>query len=476
MKKANTVSFLTEDFLLGNDVARELYHDYAAREPIFDYHCHLPPDQIAANKTFRNLYEIWLAGDHYKWRAMRSNGVPEKFCTGNASDYQKYLAFARTVPALLRNPLYHWTHLELKNYFGITELLNEASAKRIWNAANAQLPQMPVAEIMRRSRVTVVCTTDDPTDTLEYHRQIRRNPAFKTRVYPTWRPDKALAVDQPAAFNAWTDKLAAVSGIECNNFANFLAALERRHEFFHENGCRLSDHGLTHCFADDCTESEAARVFEQARAGREVPRAEADRFRSFLMIFFGELDAIRGWTKQLHLGALRNNNTRLFRALGPDTGFDSIGDWPQAAALASYLDKLDQNNKLPKTILYNLNPADNYVFATMMGNFQDGTIPGKIQFGSGWWFLDQKEGMEWQINALSNLGLLSRFVGMLTDSRSFVSYPRHEYFRRILCNLIGRDVVNGELPRDMKLLGNLVRDICYRNAKNYFGLQPGKLD
>jgi len=476
MKKTASAPFITEDFLLGNDVARELYHDCAAPEPIFDYHCHLPPDQIAANKTFRNLYEIWLAGDHYKWRAMRSNGVAEKFCTGDASDYDKFLAFARTVPATLRNPIYHWTHLELKKYFGITDLLDKSSAKKIWDAANAQLPDMPVAEIMRRSRVTVVCTTDDPTDTLEHHRAIRGNRKFKTRVYPTWRPDKALAVDQPAAFNAWTDKLAAASGIDCNSFANFLAALERRHEFFHKNGCRLSDHGLGCCYAEDCCESEAARVFDNARAGKTVTRLDADRFRSFLMVFFGELDAVRGWTKQLHLGAQRNNNTRLFRALGPDTGFDSTGDWPQAAALARYLDKLDQNNKLPKTILYNLNPADNYVFATMIGNFQDGAIPGKMQFGSGWWFLDQKEGMEWQINALSNLGLLSRFVGMLTDSRSFVSYPRHEYFRRILCDIIGRDVVNGELPRDMKLLGNMVRDISYRNAKNYFGLEPGKLD
>jgi len=475
-RKAKAAPFITEDFLLGNDVARELYHDHAAQEPIHDYHCHLPPDQIAANKTFRNLYEVWLAGDHYKWRAMRSNGVAEKFCTGDASDYDKFLAFARTVPSTLRNPIYHWTHLELKKYFGVTDLLNESTAKKTWDTANAALADMPVSEIMRRSRVAVVCTTDDPTDTLEHHRKIRQAGKLKTRVYPTWRPDKALAVDNLGAFNAWTDKLAAASGIDCNNFSHFLAALERRHEFFHNNGCRLSDHGLSHCYADDCCEAEAARIFDCARNGSPVTPLDADRFRSFLLVFFGELDALRGWVKQIHLGALRNNNTRLFRALGPDTGFDSIGDWPQAAALSRYLDKLDQNNKLPKTILYNLNPADNYVLATMIGNFQDGTVPGKIQFGSGWWFLDQKEGMEWQINALSQLGLLSRFVGMLTDSRSFVSYPRHEYFRRILCNMIGRDVERGELPRDMKLLGGMVRDISYRNAKNYFGLETGKLD
>ena len=476
MNKTKMPTFITEDFLLSNDVDRELYHDYAAREPIHDYHCHLPSDQIAANKTFRNLYEVWLAGDHYKWRAMRSNGISEKFCTGDASDYDKFLAFARTVPRTLRNPLYHWTHLELKKYFGVTDLLDESTAKQIWNTANAQLADMPVAKIMHRSRVTVVCTTDDPTDSLEHHRKIRHDRKLKTRVYPTWRPDKALAVDQPVAFNAWTDKLSAASGIDCNNFANFLVALEQRHEFFHKNGCRLSDHGLSYCYADDCTEAEAAQTFSDARSGDQVSCDQADAFRSFLMIFFGELDAVRGWVKQIHLGALRNNNTRLLRTLGPDTGFDSIGDWPQADTISRYLDKLDQNNRLPKTILYNLNPADNYVLATMIGNFQDGTVPGKIQFGSGWWFLDQKEGMESQINALSQLGLLSRFVGMLTDSRSFVSYPRHEYFRRILCNMIGRDVVNGELPRDMKLLGGMVRDISYRNAKTYFGLEPGKLE
>jgi glucuronate isomerase len=463
-------SFLTDDFLLHSNVARELYHDYAKSQPIYDFHSHLPPQQIAENRKFENLYEVWLAGDHYKWRAMRWNGVPERFCTGDASPWEKFLSYARTVPKAVRNPLYHWTHLELKFYFGIEELLDETTAESIWNRANEQLASMPVHELLKKSRVAVSCTTDDPADMLEAHREIRDEGRLATRVYPTFRPDKALIVDQPAAFNAYLAKIAEVSGIECGSLNGFLDALKQRHDFFHEFGGRLSDHGMNVCDAEDCTEADAGRIFEDARAGRQVAPADAAKYRSFLMLFFGHLDAERGWTKQLHLGALRNNNTRLLRALGPDTGFDSTGDFAQAVALTRYLDKLDRDNRLPKTVLYNLNPADNYVFATMAGNFQDGTVPGKVQFGSGWWFLDQKEGMEWQLNALSNLGLLSRFVGMLTDSRSFLSFPRHEYFRRILCNLIGRDVVNGELPLDMKLLGGMVADVCYHNAHRYFGL------
>ena len=464
------MSFITEDFLLQNVVARELYHEHAEHEPIFDYHCHLPPDQLAENKTFRNLYEIWLAGDHYKWRAMRSNGVPEKYCTGDASDWDKFLAYARTVPHTLRNPLYHWTHIELKRFFGIQKLLNETTAKEIWEEANAKLAALPIQRILESNRVAVVCTTDDPTDSLEQHRCIRESGKLSTRVYPAFRPDKALTVDQPTAWNAWMDKLG-----ECRDLSSFFTALQRRLDFFHENGCRLSDHGLNHSYADDCTEAAAAKIFASARAGKPVTPAEADQFRSVVMLWLGEQYQARGWVMQLHLGALRNNNTRMMRTLGADTGFDSIGDWPQAAPLARYLDKLDQNNRLPKTILYNLNPADNYAFATMLGNFQDGSVPGKLQFGSSWWFLDQKEAIEWQLNALSNLGLLSRFVGMITDSRSFLSYSRHEYFRRVLCNLIGRDVANGELPRDTKLLGGMVRDICYHNAANYFPLAPGKV-
>lgn len=463
--------FITDNFLLETDPARDLYHGYAKLQPIYDYHCHLPPQQIAQNQTFTNLHEVWLAGDHYKWRAMRANGVPEKCCTGDATPWEKFLAYARTVPSTLRNPLYHWTHLELKRHFGIEELLSENTAESIWNRANEQLAAMPVHDLLTRSRVAVACTTDDPVDTLEFHKKIREDGKLKTRVYPTFRPDKGLVVDEPQPFNAWLDKLSGVSGIECSSFRDFLSAIEQRHTFFHEMGGRLSDHGLTSCNAEDCTEAEAASAFDAARAGRQPTPADAAKFRSFMMIFFGHLDAAKGWTKQLHIGAQRSNNTRLLRELGPDTGFDSIGDRPQAASLARYLDKLDSDNRLPKTILYNLNPADNYMMAAMAGNFQDGTIPGKIQFGSGWWFLDQKEGMEWQINALSSLGLLSRFIGMLTDSRSFLSYPRHEYFRRILCNLIGRDVVKGELPRDMELLGGMVRDICFHNAHRYFGLE-----
>lgn len=456
-------TFLTEDFLLSTAVARELYHQYAAPQPIYDYHCHLPPAQIAANHTFRNLTEIWLAGDHYKWRAMRANGVEERYCTGDASDWEKFLAWARTVPHTLRNPLYHWTHLELWRYFGITDLLNESTAQAIWERANALLPAMPVHRLLEQSRVRVVCTTDDPTDSLEHHRAIQQQKTLSTRVYPTFRPDRVFAIDQLETWNAWLDRLGAGSSL-----ASLLEALQQRLDFFHQHGGRLSDHGLPYVYADDCPESEAAAAYRTAREGKPV--AQPDRFRSFILRWLGEQYHARGWVMQLHLGALRGTNTRIRQQLGADTGHDSIGDWPQAEALARFLDRLDQADRLPRTILYNLNPADNYVFATMIGNFQDGRIAGKIQYGSGWWFLDQKEGMEWQLNALSNLGLLSRFVGMLTDSRSFLSYIRHEYFRRVLCNLIGRDVENGELPRDIPLLGNLVARICYHNARAYFPL------
>ena len=466
-------SYITEDFLLHSPTARELFHGTAASLPIFDYHTHLPPDQIAGDRKFENLYEIWLAGDHYKWRAMRTNGVPERLCTGDATAREKFDAWAGTVPATLRNPLHHWTHLELQRYFGMDLILNEKTADEVWERANEQLatPEFSVCGLLKRSNVAVVCTTDDPTDSLEYHRAIRKAGTLETKVYPTFRPDKALAVNQPVLFGHWLEKLRAVSGLKCEDFSGFLDALESRHTFFHENGGRLSDHGLSHCFGAPCTTEEAAAIFTKARDGKDVTAAEQLVFASYLMIFFGRLDAKRGWVKQLHLGALRNNNTRLFKAIGPDTGFDSIGDWPQTESLSRYLDALDQTNELPKTILYNLNPADNYAIGTMIGNFQDGSCPGKVQFGSGWWFLDQKEGMEWQLNALSSLGLLSRFVGMLTDSRSFLSYPRHEYFRRILCNLIGREADRGELPRDLELLSKLVRDVCFDNAAGYFGLE-----
>lgn len=464
-------TFITNDFLLQSDAAKRLFHEHAWNQPILDYHCHLPPGQIADNYQFKNLYDVWLAGDHYKWRAMRSNGVAEQYCTGDAPDFEKYLAFARTVPRTLRNPLYHWTHLELLRYFGIDELLNEESAPRIWDQANALLahPSFSARGLIARSGVKAVCTTDDPTDDLTAHQRIRED-GFETKVLPTFRPDKAMAVDQPRAFNDWVKALEKASGVDCSRLDGFLDALEQRHATFHAAGGRLSDHGLNFCPGQFATEKKAKKIFDAARAGEAADAGDWEKFAGFLMLFFGRLDAKCGWVKQLHLGAQRNNNSRLLKALGADTGCDSIGDWPQAANLSRYLDALDSEGSLPKTIIYNLNPADNYVVGTMIGNFQDGSAAGKIQFGSGWWFLDQKEAMEWQMNALSNLGLLSRFVGMLTDSRSFLSYPRHEYFRRILCNLIGRDVENGELPADFELLGGLVRGVCYENAKGYFGL------
>ena len=462
------MTFIHEDFLLGTKTARRLYHTFAEAEPIFDYHCHIPPRDIAENRQFKNLFEIWLEGDHYKWRAMRSNGIAEEFITGQAAPQDKFFAWARTVPQTLRNPLYHWTHLELKRYFGITDLLDEKTAGKIWKKANEKLatPALTAQGILKKFQVKVVCTTDDPADNLQYHRAFASQ-NHPTKMLPAFRPDKALTVNSPAGFNQWVGQLSAAANVDINSFDTFLLALKRRHDFFHAQGCRLSDHGLNHCFADFCPGKTAAQIFDQARKGGAISPAEHAQFASFMMLFFGRLDAERGWTKQLHLGALRSNNTRLLKQLGPDTGFDSIGDFPQAQTLAAYLDRLDTENALPKTIIYNLNPADNYVMAGMIGNFQDGTLPGKIQFGSGWWFLDQKEGMEWQINALSNLGLLSRFIGMITDSRSFMSYCRHEYFRRTLCNLIGRDIENGEIPNDEKLVGAMIKNICYANAKNH---------
>jgi len=463
--------FIHDDFLLTNAAARRLYHRYAEQQPIVDYHCHLPPKDVAENRQFRNLTEIWLEGDHYKWRAMRTNGVAEECCTGTADPYEKFLAWARTVPHTLRNPLFHWTHLELARYFGVQELLDETTARRIWTTANEQLAsdELRALGILKKFRVKALCTTDDPTDDLRWHTMIRDSqPA--TRVYPAFRPDKALNVHQPELFNPWVDRLAAAAGVEITNFQSFLDALKARHDFFHEMGARVSDHGLNVCYADFCAESVAAGIFDRARKGAAAPGAEQRQFASFLMLYFGTLDAERGWTKQLHLGARRNNNTLVYRQLGPDVGFDSIGDWPQADALGGYLDKLNEQGALPKTIVYNLNPADNYAIATMIGNFQDGSVAGKIQFGSGWWFLDQKEAMQWQINALSNCGLLSRFVGMLTDSRSFMSYPRHEYFRRVLCNMIGRDIERGDIPDSDELVGPMIENICYGNAKRYLGL------
>ena len=464
------MSFITKDFLLQSSPARELYHRFAAPQPIYDYHCHLPVAQIAANHRFSDLADIWLAGDHYKWRAMRANGVAERFCTGDATPWEKFAAYAATVPHTLRNPLYHWTHLELQRYFGIDALLNPATAPEIWQEANAQVAALGVQDIFRRFDVAVVCTTDDPADSLEDHARIKAS-GLKTRVYPAFRPDKALGVGQPAAFNPWVEKLATAARQSVHTFDDFLSALKRRHDAFHAAGGRLSDHGLDVALGEPCSLAQAKAVFDAARSGRAASPAEQAAYGSYLMLAFGRWDAARGWTKQLHLGALRDANSRLLGSLGANTGFDSIGDQPQTRSLARYLDALDATGELPRTVLYNVNPSDNYAFASLAGNFQDGSVPGKVQFGSGWWFLDQKEGMEAQINALSNIGLLSRFVGMLTDSRSFLSYPRHEYFRRVLCNLVGGDIARGELPLDLEVSGAMVKAICFGNARDYFRLE-----
>lgn len=463
--------FISDDFLLQGQTARRLYRTFAADRPIFDYHCHLPPQDIATNRRFENLFEIWLEGDHYKWRAMRANGIEERYCTGDAAPYEKFLAWAATVSRCLRNPLYHWTHLELRRYFGIEERLDEQTARAIWTRANDRLQadDLTAHGILKRFDVRALCTTDDPADPLTHHMTIRTS-GLGTRVYPTFRADRVLDVDQPDVFNAWVDRLGKTANVDIYRLTDLLDALGSRHQDFHDAGCRLSDHGLPYCYAEPCSDGAAADVFNKARAGKAADPAEHARFASYLMLFFGGLDTERGWTKQLHLGARRNANTRTLHALGRDTGYDSIGDWPQIDALGTYLDRLEQEHALPQTIIYNVNPAQNYAFATMIGNFQNGSTPGRIQFGSGWWFLDQKEGIEWQLNALSNTGLLARFVGMITDSRSFMSYPRHEYFRRVLCNLLGQEIDRGELPDDDALVGGLIRDVCFDNAVRYFQL------
>ncbi len=465
--------FLDENFLLSSDVARRLYHEYAAPQPILDYHCHLSPKDIAENRRFADLFEIWIEGDHYKWRAMRANGVAEKSITGDASPYEKFVAWARTVPYTLRNPLYHWTHLELQRYFGITELLDENSAPGIWERANAALAgDLTAHGILQKFRVEVVCTTDDPTDDLWHHQQIAKS-NLPTRVFPAFRPDKGLAIGQPE-LAPWTEKLAKAANIDIRNLTGFLDALRKRHDDFHAMGCRLSDHGLEHCFAAPCSDQAAAAIFSKARENKSITDDERTQFASFMMLFFGRLDAEKGWTKQLHLGARRNVNSAARRRLGADTGYDTVGDFPQTGSLAAYLDLLSQENALPRMILYNVNPADTFSFATLTGCFQNGDQPGKIQYGSAWWFLDQKEGITAQINALSNVGLLSRFIGMVTDSRSFMSYPRHEYFRRVLCDIIGQDVARGELPNDDDLLARLIQDVRYRNAQQYLRLPNPK--
>jgi glucuronate isomerase len=465
-------SFMTEDFLLQNDTAIKLYHDFAKAMPIFDYHCHISPQEIAEDKQFATLTEIWLADDHYKWRAMRFNGVNERFCTGDASDWEKFEKWAETVPYTIRNPLYHWTHLELKNTFGIEgKLLGPDTAREIYDQCTEMLQSSDFSckQLIKKANVKVICTTDDPIDSLGHHTAIAGAGGF-TKVLPAWRPDNALAVECPKRFNGYVDKLVTVSGVVAEDFAGFLKGLKNRHQFFHDAGCRISDRGIEKPYADDYSDGEIVTIYKKIRTGTPLAAVEIGKFKSAMMFEFAIMDHEKGWAQQLHLGALRNNNTRLLTKLGPNTGFDSIGDFEMGVALSKYLNRLDTLDKLSKTILYNLNPRDNELFASMIGNYQDGTIPGKMQYGTSWWFLDQKDGMERQMNALSNLGLLSRFIGMLTDSRSFLSYSRHEYFRRILCNLIGTDVENGELPNEIEHLGGIVKDICFNNAVDYFGI------
>ncbi|TVR73060.1 MAG: glucuronate isomerase [Marinilabiliales bacterium] len=463
-------NFMDDSFMLHNKTAERLYNDYARDLPVIDYHCHLPPEEVAADRQFENMTKIWLDGDHYKWRAMRANGIPEEYCTGSAPDSDKFMKWAETVPHTLRNPLYHWTHMELQRPFGIKELLNPATAAGIYEKCNEMLatPGFSARNIMRTMKVELVCTTDDPADSLEHHIKTA-NDGFEIRVLPTWRPDRAMAADDPVVYNEYIDKLEEAADMSVSQFDELMTALRKRHDFFHEQGCRLSDHGLDRFYAEDYTYSEVREIFASVRSGKLLPADKIWKFKSAMLFHLAVMDHEKGWTQQFHVGALRNNSTRMFRKIGADKGFDSIGDFEMALPMSRFFNRLDMEGRLAKTILYNLNPRDNEVMVTMAGNFNDGSVPGKMQFGSGWWFLDQKDGMERQLNTLSNMGLLSRFVGMLTDSRSFLSYPRHDYFRRILCNLLGKDIENGEMPGDMDLVGSMVSNICYHNAKNYLG-------
>lgn len=462
-------TFLTEEFLLQNDFAKELYHNFAKTNPIIDYHNHLPPNEIANDKQFENITQVWLAGDHYKWRAMRAFGIDEKYITGSASDKEKFLKWAEVVPFTIRNPLFHWTHLELKRYFGIDELLSPKNALAIYEKTSKILQQKSHSAngLLKLMNVESLCTTDDPVDSLEFHIAIQ-NDATKVKTFPTFRPDKAFAVEDVKTYNEYLLKLEKASNTSIDSYNDLLTALENRIDFFNENGCRLSDHGLEQLYHFNTEKYNILSLFDKVKTHQNLTDNEVEFFKAKTLVALGKMYHKKGWTLQLHLGAIRNNNKRLLAKLGPDTGFDSIGDFSQAAALSGFLNTLDTTNQLTKTIVYNLNPSDNEVFATMVGNFNDGSIKGKVQFGAAWWFLDQKDGMEKQINTLSNQGLLSNFVGMLTDSRSFLSFTRHEYFRRILCNIIGTDVTNGELPNDIEFLGKIVNDICYNNAKDYF--------
>jgi len=467
------MEFITEDFLLHSNTAKRLYHEFAEKMPIYDFHCHLPPQEIADNEQYKNMTQIWLAGDHYKWRAMRASGIDERFITGDASDYEKFSAWARVVPLTIRNPLFHWTCMELKKPFGIEKkMLEPKTAKEIWNACNEKLKSddFRARGILARMNVKVVCTTDDPVDRLEHHTAIRNDGDFAIKVVPTFRPDRAMAVESQEIFNEWVGRLEAVAGMEVKDYAGFLEAIGKRHEFFHHAGCRISDHALEAPCDAEFLESEIIYIFHKVRSGKELEPEEIVKFKTALLHELALLDHGKGWTMQLHIGALRNTNSRYFERLGPDSGFDTMADGPIARPLARFFDRLDSISRLPKIIVYVLNPNHNEVAAAAMGGFQDGSTPGKMQFGTAWWYNDQKDGIERQLTALSNLGLLAHFVGMVTDSRSFLSYSRHEYFRRILCDLIGRDVENAELPNDVNLLGKIVQDVCYNNAVRYFGI------
>jgi len=460
--------FLNEHFLLENKTAERLYHDFAADMPIIDYHNHLPPAEIAANKQYKNITEIWLNGDHYKWRAMRANGIDEKYITGNGRDKTKFLKWAETTPYTMRNPLYHWTHLELQRYFGIHDLLNKKTGEAIYENSSSQLQaaDFSAQSLLTKMKVKVVCTTDDPTDSLEHHQKLQ-NEAWACKMLPGFRPDKLVAIANPAFLDK-IHELEAVTGRTIRDLMDLLAALENRVAFFHSLGGRIADHGLNQLYGVDFTEAEVNKILKKRLAGQSIFAGEAILFQSCILYHLAKMYHAKKWVMQFHLGPLRNNNQRLMNLVGADVGCDSIGDFPQALGLSRFFNRLDTEEKLTKTIIYNLNPRDNAVFATMIGNYNDGRVAGKMQWGSGWWFLDQKYGMEDQLNVLSSMGLLSRFVGMLTDSRSFLSFPRHEYFRRILCNLIGKDIEKGELPNDIDWLGQVVQDICYNNANNYF--------